>query len=58
MAEQAVLSGAMGGMGMKHHKRVSGRGRPRKRKSGGALMPAGSGLGGRSFAGIDWQDSE
>ena len=45
--KQALLTGAMGalgGMGVK---------RKRKRKSGGALMPAGSG-----FKGIDWGDSE
>ena len=48
MGEQALITGARGGMGLKH-KRVSGRGRPRRRKSGGALMPAGSG-----FSGIDW----
>ena len=55
----ALLTGAMaamGGMGMKHRKRVSGRGRPRKRKSGGALMPAG--YSGSGFKGIDWGDSE
>jgi hypothetical protein len=57
--KQALLTGAMGalgGMGVKHHKRVSGRGRPRKRKSGGALMPAG--YSGSGFQGIDWGDSE
>ena len=57
--KQALLTGAMGalgGMGVKHHKRVSGRGRPRKRKSGGALMPAG--YSGSGFAGIKWEDSE
>jgi hypothetical protein len=55
MGEQALLTGAMGGLGV-HHRRAHYKkaGRPRKDKRGsGALMPAGSG-----FAGIKWEDSD
>ena len=51
--KEALIQGAMGamtGIGVK---------RRRKRKAGsGSLMPAGSGLGGTRFSGIDWGDSE
>ena len=54
MAEQALITGAMGGS--VHHRRAHYKraGRPRKDKRGsGALMPAGMG-----FKGIDWEDRE
>ena len=48
--KEALIQGAMGAMtGMSVKRR-------RKRKSGGALMPAG--YSGSGFAGIDWGDSE
>ena len=55
MAEQALITGAVGGLGV-HHRRAHYKraGRPRKDKRGsGALMPAGMGS-----KGIDWEDSE